>query len=124
MINDTVNGLTFDEPELLPFWKAAEQLGAVIFVHQQGGHTLVTPRTTRYHLVNTIGNLVDRAVTFASLVFGGVMDPMPRPQSLSGPRWRLYLFWHRAYGPRLAGTLRGASAYPATTQHLRQTLLL
>jgi aminocarboxymuconate-semialdehyde decarboxylase len=77
MINDTVNGLTFDEPELLPFWKAAEQLGAVIFVHQQGGHTLVTPRSTRYHLVNTIGNLVDRAVTFASLVFGGVMDQCP-----------------------------------------------
>jgi predicted TIM-barrel fold metal-dependent hydrolase len=26
MINDHVNGRTFDEPEFLPFWKAAEQL--------------------------------------------------------------------------------------------------
>ncbi len=77
MINDHVNGRTFDEPELLPFWKAAEQLGAVIFVHQRGGDTLVTPRSERYHLFNTIGNLVDRAVTFASLVFGGVMDQCP-----------------------------------------------
>jgi aminocarboxymuconate-semialdehyde decarboxylase len=77
MINDHVNGRTFDEPDFLPFWKAAEQLGAVIFVHQQGGDTLVTPRTRRYHLFNTIGNLVDRAVTFASLVFGGVMDRCP-----------------------------------------------
>jgi aminocarboxymuconate-semialdehyde decarboxylase len=77
MINDHVNGRTFDEPEFLPFWKAAEQLGAVIFVHQQGGDTLVTPRTRRYHLFNTVGNLVDRAVTFASLVFGGVMDQCP-----------------------------------------------
>jgi aminocarboxymuconate-semialdehyde decarboxylase len=77
MINDHVNGRTFDEPEFLPFWKAVEQLGAVIFVHQRGGDTLVTPRTKRYHLFNTIGNLVDRAVTFASLVFGGVMDQCP-----------------------------------------------
>lgn len=77
MINDHVNGRTFDEPEFLPFWKAAEQLGAVIFVHQQGGDTVVTPRTKRYHLFNTIGNLADRAVTFASLVFGGVMDACP-----------------------------------------------
>ena len=77
MINDQVNGRTFDEPEFLPFWKAAEQMGAVIFVHQQGGHTMVTPRTSRYHLFNTIGNLADRAVTFASLVFGGVMDQCP-----------------------------------------------
>ena len=77
MINDHVNGRTFDEPDLLPFWKAAEQLRAVIFVHQQGGNTLVTPRTKRYHLFNTIGNLADRTVTFASLVFGGVMDRCP-----------------------------------------------
>ena len=77
MIDDKVNGRTFDEPEFLPFWKAAEQLGALIFVHQQGGDTLVKARSTRYHLPNTIGNLADRAVTFATLVFGGVMDACP-----------------------------------------------
>jgi aminocarboxymuconate-semialdehyde decarboxylase len=77
MINDTVNGRTFDEPDLLPLWKAAEQMGALMFIHQQGGDTLVTPRLNRYHLPNTIGNLVDRAVTFASFVFGGVMDACP-----------------------------------------------
>ena len=76
MINDHVNGRTFDEPAFLPFWKAAEQMGALIFIHQ-ARPTLVTPRTQRYHLPNTIGNLVDRAVTFASFVFGGVMDQCP-----------------------------------------------
>jgi aminocarboxymuconate-semialdehyde decarboxylase len=75
-INDHVNGRTLDEPEYRPFWKAAEQMGALIFFHQ-AGETLVTPRTTRYHLPNTIGNLVDRAVTFATLVAGGVMDECP-----------------------------------------------
>ena len=77
MINDTANGVTYDQPQYLPFWRAAEELGALIFVHQRGGDTLVTPRIDRYHLPNTIGNLVDRAVTFASLVFGGVMDRCP-----------------------------------------------
>jgi aminocarboxymuconate-semialdehyde decarboxylase len=76
MINDHVNGHTFDEPEFLPFWKAAEQMGAVIFIHQ-ARPTLVLPRIGRYHLANTIGNLVDRAMTFASFVFGGVMDRCP-----------------------------------------------
>jgi aminocarboxymuconate-semialdehyde decarboxylase len=76
MIDDKVNGRTFDEPEFLPLWKAAEQMGALMFIHQ-GGETLVTPRLDRYHLPNTIGNLVDRAVTFASFVFGGVMDACP-----------------------------------------------
>lgn len=76
MINDHVNGRTLDEPEFLPFWKAAEQLGALILFHQ-AGDTVINSRMPRYHLPNTIGNLADRTVTFASLVFGGVMDACP-----------------------------------------------
>jgi aminocarboxymuconate-semialdehyde decarboxylase len=75
-INDHVNGRTLEEPEFRPFWRAAEQMGAVIFFHQ-AGETLVTQRSRRYHLPNSIGNLVDRAVTFATLVHGGVMDAHP-----------------------------------------------
>ncbi len=76
MVGDHVNGLTYDDPCFLPLWRAAEALGAVIFVHQSGD-TTVSPRSNRYHLPNTIGNLVDRTVTFASLVLGGVMDACP-----------------------------------------------
>ena len=76
MIGDHVNGKTFDEPEFMPLWKSAEASGAVFLIHQ-GGDTIVTPRNSRYHLPNTIGNLADRAVTFASFVFGGVMDACP-----------------------------------------------
>ncbi len=76
MIGDQVNGKTFDEPEFMPLWKAAEASGAVLLIHQ-GGDTIVSPRNDRYHLPNTIGNLADRAVTFASFVFGGVMDACP-----------------------------------------------
>jgi aminocarboxymuconate-semialdehyde decarboxylase len=76
MIGDHVNGKTFDDPEFLPFWKAAESLGAMILIHQ-GGQTIVNPRSNKYHLPNTIGNLADRAVTFAAFVYGGVMDACP-----------------------------------------------
>jgi aminocarboxymuconate-semialdehyde decarboxylase len=75
-INDHINGRTLEEPEFRPFWKAVEQMGACIFFHQ-AGDTLVAVRSRRYHLPNTIGNLADRAVTFATLVFGGVMDAHP-----------------------------------------------
>lgn len=76
MINDMINGKMLDEPEYLPFWKAAEQMGALILFHQGGG-TVVNQRISRYHLPNSIGNLADRTLTFASLVFGGVMDACP-----------------------------------------------
>ena len=76
MIDDKVNGRTYDDPEFLPLWKAAEQMGALILIHQ-GGANMVRERTDRYHLPNSIGNLVERAVTFASFVFGGVMDACP-----------------------------------------------
>lgn len=76
MINDQVNGRTLDDPVFLPFWKAAEQLGAMILFHQ-GGETVVSQRISRYHLPNSVGNLADRTITFASLVLGGVMDACP-----------------------------------------------
>ena len=76
MIGDNVNGKTYDDPEFFPLWAAAEQLGAVMLIHQDGP-TVVSPRNRKYHLSNTIGNLADRAVTFASFVFGGVMDKYP-----------------------------------------------
>ena len=76
MIGDHVNGKTYDDPEFHPLWAAAEQLGAVMLIHQDGP-TVVSPRSNKYHLPNTIGNLADRAVTYASFVFGGVMDKYP-----------------------------------------------
>ncbi len=76
MINDHVNGVTLDDRRFYPFWKAAEELNAFILIHQSRP-TLVTPRLDRYHLPNSIGNLVDRAVTFATFVFGGIIDKFP-----------------------------------------------
>src|SRR5437899_2109005 len=34
MIDDKVNGRTYDDPVFMPLWKAAEQMGALLFIHQ------------------------------------------------------------------------------------------
>jgi aminocarboxymuconate-semialdehyde decarboxylase len=83
MVNDHVNGRTWDEPEFRPFWAAVEQLGAVVFFHQ-GSDTVVTQRIDRYHLDNSVGNLTERALTFGALVGGGVMDRHPELKLLLG----------------------------------------
>ncbi|MBM3924616.1 MAG: amidohydrolase [SAR202 cluster bacterium] len=77
MISDHIRGKTLEEPHFRPFWKAAEEMGALIFIHQ-GGPTVVDGRTRKYHLPNSIGNLVERSITYACLVFGGVMDQHPK----------------------------------------------
>jgi aminocarboxymuconate-semialdehyde decarboxylase len=75
-IKDHINGHTLDEPQFLPFWEAAERLGAVVEFHQ--GNTIVGQRIPRYFLENTVGNLVERTLTFGALVQGGVIDRFPK----------------------------------------------
>jgi aminocarboxymuconate-semialdehyde decarboxylase len=75
-IKDHINGITLDEPRFLPFWEAAERLGAVVEFHQ--GSTIVAQRITRYFLENTVGNLVERTLTFGALVQGGIIDRFPK----------------------------------------------
>jgi aminocarboxymuconate-semialdehyde decarboxylase len=77
MVDDHVNGLTYDHPMFDPVWEAAEELGVFLLVHQYQP-TVVAYRTTKYFLLNSIGNLVDRTITFASFIYGGVLDRYPR----------------------------------------------
>lgn len=76
MIGDHVNGHTYDEPGFRPFWKAAEDLGAIVFFHQ-GADNITTHRIDRYGLGNSVGNLVERTLAFGALVYGGVPDRFP-----------------------------------------------
>lgn len=91
IVSDHVNGRTYDEPDFLPFFKAAEALGAIIFFHQ-GGDTIVTKRISRYRLGNGVGNLTERTLVYCALVFGGVMDECPnlRPLLAHGGGYTAY----------------------------------
>ena len=85
VISDHVAGRTYDDPTFLPFFQAAEALGALVFFHQ-GGDTCVDARIPRYELGNAVGNLTERTLAFAALVFGGVLDACPdlRPMLAHG----------------------------------------
>ena len=74
-IKDHINRHTLDEPQFNPFWATAEKLGAIVEFHQ--GDTIVSHRISRYFLDNTVGNLVERTLTFGALVQGGVIDHFP-----------------------------------------------
>jgi aminocarboxymuconate-semialdehyde decarboxylase len=76
MIGDHVNGVLYDDPAFSPFWAAAEQMEAVILLHQSSP-TVTKARIDRYHLSNTVGNPVERTLDFAAIVFGGVLDRFP-----------------------------------------------
>ena len=71
-----VNGLNWDEPELLPVLEAAEDLGALIFVHPAASR--VKDATPRYHMRNYIGNPVETTIAIGSLIFGGLLDRFPK----------------------------------------------
>jgi len=77
MIDDHVNGVTYDDPVFDPFWRRVERLGAFMLVHQYGP-TVTETRTRKYFLHNTVGNSVDRVLTFGCLVGGGVMNRYPK----------------------------------------------
>ncbi|MGI9585969.1 MAG: amidohydrolase family protein [Acidimicrobiia bacterium] len=107
IINDHVVGRTYDDPSFLPFFAAAEELGAILFFHQ-GWDTCVEHRNTRYKLPNAIGNLTERTLVYATLVFGGIIDRFPDLKPLLG-----HGGGYTAYGAsrmdKVAGALEGDS---------------
>jgi aminocarboxymuconate-semialdehyde decarboxylase len=70
-----VNGRNLDDPSLLPFFEAAQDLGAFIFFHPHA--PAAAERTGSYYLGNLIGNPLETTIAVASLIFGGVLDRLP-----------------------------------------------
>jgi aminocarboxymuconate-semialdehyde decarboxylase len=115
MIGDHVNGAMYDEPHFRPFWKAAEDMGAIVFLHQ-ASPTLVETRFDRYHLTNTVGNPVERTLSFAALVFGGVMDAYPHLEVVlgHGGGYAAFAAGRMDWGWRWRGEAREHIAKPPT----------
>jgi len=76
-LDTVVNGHTWDEPQFLPLFKAAEAMGAVLFFHPQPQDNLVLAFTHKYGLANSIGVPVEDALLVATLIFGGILDACP-----------------------------------------------
>ncbi|MGH7353429.1 MAG: amidohydrolase family protein [Candidatus Rokuibacteriota bacterium] len=76
-LDTVVNGLNWDEPKFLPLFKAAEQMGAVLFFHPQPQHNFMMERAAKYGLFNSLGVIVEDAIVVAILIWGGVLDACP-----------------------------------------------
>ena len=73
-----VNGLNWDEPRFLPLFKAAEELGALLFFHPQPQDNIVAvERTLRYGIPNSVGVVLEDALVVATLICGGILEKCP-----------------------------------------------
>jgi len=76
MIATNVDGTDLSDERLTPVWAAAEELGAVLFLHPWG--CTLGERLDRSYLYNVVGNPTETTVALSHLIFGGVLDRHPR----------------------------------------------
>jgi aminocarboxymuconate-semialdehyde decarboxylase len=74
-IGSHVNGYNLDHPTLFPIFKAAERLGAAIFVHPWD--MLGKDRMASYWLPWLVGMPAETCLAICSLIFGGVLERLP-----------------------------------------------
>ena len=70
-----VAGRELSDPAFAPFWKKAEELGAVVLIHPTG--FTEAQRFTRFYFNNVIGNPLDTAIALHYLIFDGVLERHP-----------------------------------------------
>src|SRR5581483_4511694 len=74
-ISTSVNGEELDVARLTPFWRRAEELGALVFIHPFG--TTLGERVNTHYLSNIIGQPLETTIALSHLIFGGVLDRHP-----------------------------------------------
>ena len=77
-LDTVVNASNWDEEHFLPLFKAAEQLGALLFYHPQPNENLISKQVNdKYSFGNSIGVTLEDTLVVAALIFGGVLDKWP-----------------------------------------------
>lgn len=74
-ISTLVNGDDIANRIYDPFWRVAEELGAVVFIHPWG--STLGARLADYYLMNSIGQPLEHTVCLSKLIFGGTFDRHP-----------------------------------------------
>jgi aminocarboxymuconate-semialdehyde decarboxylase len=69
MIATQIGELELDDPAVEPFWEAADDLGAVVYLHPSFGSG---PRHAVHGLVNGLARPEDTTLTLARLLYAGV----------------------------------------------------
>lgn len=76
MLFSNVNGAGLNEPQFWPIYEAANDLGAVLYIHPT--HPLGVEAMTDFWLMPLVGFLMDTTLAAAHLVFAGVVERFPR----------------------------------------------
>ncbi|MCC7345812.1 MAG: amidohydrolase family protein [Variibacter sp.] len=76
-----IAGKEISSPDAEPFWKKAEELGAVILLHPNG--FTHANRFFNHYFTNVIGNPLDTTVALHHLIFDGVMERYPNLKILT-----------------------------------------
>jgi aminocarboxymuconate-semialdehyde decarboxylase len=70
-----VAGKELSDPAFAPFWKRAEELGAVVLIHPNG--FTEAQRLSRFYFNNVIGNPLETTIALHYLIFDGVLERHP-----------------------------------------------
>ncbi|HEY6102565.1 MAG TPA: amidohydrolase family protein [bacterium] len=109
----SVAGVCLGDDRFRPFWEAAEDAGALVFVHPTT-HGFNLAVLTEYYLWNAVGNPLETTITAAQMVMAGVMEAHPRLRVLLAHGGGAIL--------ALRGRLRHAHAIqPAARVRLRES---
>jgi aminocarboxymuconate-semialdehyde decarboxylase len=76
-----VAGAELSAPQFEPFWKKAEELGALIVLHPNG--FAEGQRLTRHYFNNVIGNPFETTLALHYLIFDGVLERHPNLKLLA-----------------------------------------
>jgi aminocarboxymuconate-semialdehyde decarboxylase len=78
MLFSNVNGVGLDDQRFWPLYEAADELGAVLYIHPT--HPVGVEAMTDYWLMPLVGFLCDTTLAAAKIVFSGVAERFPRVQ--------------------------------------------
>jgi aminocarboxymuconate-semialdehyde decarboxylase len=76
MLFSNVNGIGLDDRRFWPLYEAANDLGAVLFIHPT--HPLGVEAMTDYWLMPLVGFLMDTTLAASKIVFSGVPERFPQ----------------------------------------------
>ena len=76
-----VAGRELSDPGFAPFWKKAEELGALVVIHPNG--FTEGQRLSRFYFNNVIGNPLETTVALHYLIFDGVLERHPNLKILA-----------------------------------------
>jgi aminocarboxymuconate-semialdehyde decarboxylase len=76
-----IAGKELSDPAYAPFWKKAEELGALIVIHPNG--FTEGQRLKRFYFNNVIGNPLETTIALHYLIFDGVLERHPKLKILA-----------------------------------------